>query len=209
MKFLIVDDHRLFSDGLGGLLAGIYPGIEIDREADGRAALRALDARDDYDLMLLDLRLPDVDGLEVLREMAAARLSTPVAVLSETSDYQEIYAALKEGALGFIHKSVDRAELEKAVNAILNGEKYLSDLSGNADLGDAPAPAASDLLTRRQHEVLVLLSEGLLNKQIAARLGASEHTIKIHVSAIMRKFDVRTRTACVNRAMRLGMLRGR
>lgn len=209
MKFLIVDDHKLFSDGLSTLLADIYTSPEFSCVSSGRAALEELQRDTGFDLVLLDLRLPDMDGIEVLKNMEAANIVTPTAIISATSDYQEIYAALKEGALGFIHKSIDRDELENAINMILSGEKYLSDLSSGTTDESRPLSTDGEILTRRQNEVLMLLSEGLLNKQIAERLGTSEHTIKIHVSAIMKKLGVRTRTACVNQAMRLGMLNTR
>ena len=206
MKFLIVDDHKLFSDGLSTLLSDIYTDPEFISVASGQQAIDTLNQNSSFDLVLLDLRLPDMDGIEVLKKVAAHKILVPIAIISATSNYQEIYAALKEGALGFIHKSIDRQELENAVNSILNGEKYLSDLSPAATDESQPLKTNVEILTRRQSEVLALLSEGLLNKQIAERLGTSEHTIKIHVSAIMKKLGVRTRTACVNQAIRLGMI---
>jgi DNA-binding NarL/FixJ family response regulator len=206
VKFLIVDDHKLFSEGLSTLLADIYTEPQFTCVSSGLGAIDVLGQDTSFDLVLLDLRLPDMDGIEVLKKMEIAQFLTPTAIISATSNYQEIYAALKAGALGFIHKSIDRDELEKAINTILSGEKYLSDLSGGATDEDRPLSGGGEILTRRQREVLTLLAEGLLNKQIAERLGTSEHTIKIHVSAIMKKLGVRTRTACVNQAMRLGML---
>lgn len=206
MKFLIVDDHKLFSDGLRTLLSDIYTEPEFISVANGQQAINTLNQDSSFDLVLLDLRLPDMDGIEVLNKITANEMLVPVAVISATSNYQEIYAVLKAGALGFMHKSIDRQELEKAINSILNGEKYLSDISPAATDERQSLKTNIEILTRRQNEVLALLSDGLLNKQIAERLGTSEQTIKIHVSAIMKKLGVRTRTACVSQAIRLGII---
>ncbi len=206
MKFLIVDDHKLFSDGLSTLLSDIYTEPELISVASGQQAINTLNQDSSFDLVLLDLQLPDMDGIEVLNKIAANKMLVPVAIVSATSNYQEIYAVLKAGALGFMHKSIDRQELEKAINSILNGEKYLSDLSPAATDERQSLKTNIEILTRRQSEVLALLSDGLLNKQIAERLGTSEQTIKIHVSAIMKKLGVRTRTACVSQAIRLGII---
>ena len=206
MKFLIVDDHKLFSDGLSTLLSDIYTEPELISVASGQQAINTLNQDSSFDLVLLDLLLPDMDGIEVLNKIAANKMLVPVAIVSATSNYQEIYAVLKAGALGFMHKSIDRQELEKAINSILNGEKYLSDLSPAATDERQSLKTNIEILTRRQSEVLALLSDGLLNKQIAERLGTSEQTIKIHVSAIMKKLGVRTRTACVSQAIRLGII---
>jgi len=206
LKFLIVDDHKLFSDGLSTLLSDIYTEPELISVASGQQAINTLNQDSSFDLVLLDLQLPDMDGIEVLNKIAANKMLVPVAIVSATSNYQEIYAVLKAGALGFMHKSIDRQELEKAINSILNGEKYLSDLSPAATDERQSLKTNIEILTRRQSEVLALLSDGLLNKQIAERLGTSEQTIKIHVSAIMKKLGVRTRTACVSQAIRLGII---
>lgn len=206
MKFLIVDDHKLFSDGLSTLLSDIYTEPEFISVTSGQQAINTLNQDSSFDLVLLDLRLPDMDGIEVLNKIAANKMLVPVAIISATSNYQEIYAVLKAGALGFMHKSIDRQELEKAINSILNGEKYLSDLTPAATDERQSLKKNIEILTRRQSEVLALLSDGLLNKQIAERLGTSEQTIKIHVSAIMKKLGVRTRTACVSQAIRLGII---
>jgi len=206
LKFLIVDDHKLFSDGLSTLLSDIYTEPEFISVTSGQQAINTLNQDSSFDLVLLDLRLPDMDGIEVLNKIAANKMLVPVAIISATSNYQEIYAVLKAGALGFMHKSIDRQELEKAINSILNGEKYLSDLTPAATDERQSLKKNIEILTRRQSEVLALLSDGLLNKQIAERLGTSEQTIKIHVSAIMKKLGVRTRTACVSQAIRLGII---
>ncbi len=209
MKFLIVDDHQLFSDGLGTLLGNLFPGSVTTGVAGGRAALDELATNDDYDLLLLDLRLPDMDGRAVLGAMLDHGFATPAAVISATGNAAEIRRCLDAGAIGFIHKSVDSNELKHAVERLLAGERYVSGAEP-----EAPAHAVTDYvlpdgsrLTRRQRDVLELLAEGLLNKQIAERLGTSEHTVKIHVSGIMKKLGARTRTASVNEATRLGLLR--
>jgi DNA-binding NarL/FixJ family response regulator len=209
MKFLIADDHQLFSDGLGTLLGQLFPDSSTQGVAGGGAALDELADNDDYDLLLLDLRLPDMDGRAVLGAMHDKGYSTPAAIISATGNPAEIRRCLDAGAIGFIHKSVGSDELREAVERLLEGERYVS--------GGEPEPtshavadyvlADGSRLTRRQREVLELLADGLLNKQIAERLGTSEHTVKIHVSGIMKKLGARTRTACVNEAIRLGMLR--
>ncbi|GJL82513.1 MAG: DNA-binding response regulator [marine bacterium B5-7] len=208
MDILIVDDHALFSDGLGNLLCDVFDDAHVETLTSGSRALECLNGEHAYDLVLLDLRLSDMSGISVLESLRDSDVSTPVVIISASSNAVDIRQAMDAGALGFIHKSVDRNELKMAVEQVLAGNLYTSKSAEETSRqGHTPFTLPDGgHLTRRQHDVLTLLAEGLLNKQIAERLGTSEHTIKIHVSAVMKKLGVRNRTTCVNEAVRLGLL---
>src|SRR5690606_17169700 len=149
----------------------------------------------DFDLILLDLRLPDVPGLTLLQRWQQEGRMTPVAILSASDSNQDAQAALAAGALGFIPKSADDEGLRQAVTRVLLGETL-----------PAPAPAERDQLTPRQREILLLLAEGLPNKSISRQLGLSEDTVKTHLQALFQELDVHTRTACVSSARQRGWL---
>ncbi|HBX54918.1 response regulator transcription factor [Pseudomonas sp. UBA2684] len=194
LRLLLVDDHRIFLDGLSLALAPLCPNLHI-QTAQNAAEAEACLRQDDFDLILLDLRLPDVAGLDLLQRWQQQGRLTPVAILSASDSSLDAQAALAAGALGFIPKSADSDALRQAVTRVLLGETL-------------PAPGASDKpqLTPRQREILLLLADGLPNKAISRQLGLSEDTVKTHLKALFQEFDVHTRTACVNAARQRGWL---
>ncbi|WP_422909294.1 response regulator [Pseudomonas sp. MAC6] len=194
LSLLLVDDHRIFLDGLSLALAPLCADLQI-RTAESAAAAEACLQHATFDLILLDLRLPDVPGLELLQRWQQQGRMTPVAILSASDSNLDAQAALSAGALGFIPKSANSDELRQAVTRVLLGETL-------------PAPQYGDKpqLTPRQMEILQLLAEGLPNKSISRQLGVSEDTVKTHLKSLFQEFAVHTRTACVSAARQRGWL---
>ncbi|HEX5842402.1 MAG TPA: response regulator transcription factor [Pseudomonas sp.] len=190
---LLVDDHRIFLDGLSLALAPLCANLQIHTAESAAQAEQCLQ-NGEFDLILLDLRLPDVPGLELLQRWQQQGRMTPVAILSASDSNLDAQAALAAGALGFIPKSANSDELRQAVTRVLLGETL-------------PAPAAEKpQLTPRQMEILRLLADGLPNKAIGRQLGVSEDTVKTHLKSLFQELDVHTRTACVTVARQRGWL---
>ena len=205
-RVLIVDDHSLVRDGLRSIFIDAFPACTI-LEADClEAALRTLTDQGNVDLVLLDLNIPDVShlsGLEALRDGFPA---TPVVMVSGVTDRKTVRDALAAGAAGFVPKSLKRAAIVDALMQVLSGEIFMPELEG-----DDSAAAEEDLIRTRiaslppQHRVVLgHLVAGLLNKQIAYELDVSMTTIKAHVSAILQKMNVFSRTQAVIMANKIG-----
>ncbi len=206
IRLLIVDDHPLFREALQhALTAGVAnAGVELAGSLDaGRAALE----RDDgFDLILLDLRMPGVQGLSGLIYLRTQYPNIPIVIVSASEDAGIVQKALGLGASGFIPKSAGTQTIIAAVAAVLKGDLWVPD---GYDPGASTDKETDDIvrrvatLTAQQIRVLMMLKEGLLNKQIAYELGVSEATIKAHVSAILQKLKVSSRTQAVIAASRL------
>lgn len=200
---LIVDDHPLFCDALAMTLRAVA-GIERVETADRlEAALSRLEAGPLPDVVVLDLNLPDVNGLDGLIRLRTVAGGVPVVVVSSLADNRVIGAALKAGAVGFVPKHSHRDVFRAAFEAIRDGRGYVPE--GFVPQADPAAPATQreaaiqslGLLTRQQAKILQLICEGMLNKQIAYELSIAETTVKAHVTAIMRKLGVQSRTQAV------------
>lgn len=203
IRVLIADDHAIFRQGLRLVLDGLDPGAEVIEAGDfaeARALAAALPAPD---LMLVDLRMPGMDGFAGIGALKRARPAAPVMVLSASEDGEDVFRALAAGASGYLPKSASAATIVAALRLVLAGGVHVPRelVAGGATLG-APAPPR---LTARQAEVLALIGAGHANKEIAHRLGTSEGTIKAHVAAIMRQFGVRNRVQLLLAADRAGM----
>ncbi|NCA69191.1 MAG: response regulator transcription factor [Sphingobacteriia bacterium] len=215
MKVLVADDHPLLREALGQVLRELDTGLVLREAADGLAVRRCLAEDADLDLILLDLCLPSVRGLELFEAIRRDYPMLPVVVLSGLDDVKTVRAVLAGGALGFIPKSSSHAVMLNALRLILAGGRYLPpeliapalDRDALASTGSTRAPlSVTDLgLTERQREVLVHLAQGRSNKEICRKLGLAEPTVKIHVSAILKALDVRTRTQAVVRINELGL----
>lgn len=196
---LIVDDHPLFCDALSMTLRG--PAGIARVEALGRLA-PALDRVAEHpvpDVIVLDLNLPDVNGLDGVVRMRQAAPEVPIVVVSSMDDRRLVRAALRAGVQAFLPKHAAREEFRDAFAAIARGEVHASRLALETT---APSPseeavARLALLTRQQGRILQLVSAGMMNKQIAWELSIAETTVKAHVTAIMRKLGVQTRTQAV------------
>nr|WP_298142144.1 response regulator transcription factor [uncultured Pseudomonas sp.] len=190
---LLVDDHRIFLDGLSLALAPLCPDLLI-RTAETAAEAETWLDKQEFDLVLLDLRLPDVPGLELLQRWQQQGRMAPVAILSASDSTLDAQAAIAAGALGFIPKSANSDELRQAVTRVLLGETL------------PPPTNERSQLTPRQQEILMLLADGLPNKAISRQLGVSEDTVKTHLKALFQELDAHTRTACVSAARQRGWL---
>ena len=200
MKILIVDDHPLIQEALQHVLAALDPALELIQAQDASEAHAALSREPDTDLILLDLALPDSDGFELLGDLRREWPGMPVLVLSATHDRSTVEHALDLGAMGFIPKTANTRVLLEALRLVLSGGVYLPSESGRANGGIRPrAVTRPDQLglTLRQADVLKLLVQGKPNKLICRDLRLSEGTVKVHVSAILRALNVRTRTQVV------------
>lgn len=206
-KFLIADDHPLFRGALKQALQGMGDHIEILETGTFEGVKSLLRENSDIDLVLLDLHMPGASGLSGLIALKGIESTVPVAVISAYDDVPTIRRALDLGASGFISKSSGVEGIRKGVETILAGGVWTSE---EIDLGVEVDPEISDLihriqtLTPQQTRVLSMLAEGLLNKQIAYELSVSEATIKAHVSAVLQKLGVDSRTQAVIRLARIG-----
>lgn len=199
---LIVEDHPLFSEALTMTLRN-FVGIERIETADRLAtALTRLKTGPLPDVILLDLHLPDVTGMDGLIRLHQAAEGVPIMVVSSLADARVISAAMKAGAAGFVPKHSQREVFRAAFDRVRAGERYTPDgyQPGASDAGPTPqqdAIARLRRLTRQQAVILQLICEGKLNKQIAYDLSVAETTVKAHVTAIMRKLGVYSRTQAV------------
>ncbi len=200
IRIVVVDDHPLFRGALTQALHSAINGARIDQAA-SLADLEALIAdRVDTDLVLLDLAMPGVQGLSGLLLLRAQHPDIPVVVVSAHDDPATIRKCMEFGASGYVPKSLSVEEIRAAVETVLGGGIWVPsdiDLSRPADSNADDVVARLSTLTPQQVRVLMMLGQGLLNKQIAFQLGVSEATIKAHVSAILQKLDVDSRTQAV------------
>jgi DNA-binding NarL/FixJ family response regulator len=206
-KFVIADDHPLFRGALKQALAGIADVATILEAGDFEATKALVAANEDVDLVLLDLSMPGASGLSGLISLRGIHSAVPMVVVSAHDDAETIRRALELGASGFISKSASMEEIRAAVTTVLSGGITAP---VGIDLGVERDPEISDLikrlqsLTPQQARVLGMLAEGLLNKQIAYELGVSEATIKAHVSAVLQKLGVDSRTQAVILLSKIG-----
>ncbi|ORE97874.1 response regulator transcription factor [Aurantimonas sp. 22II-16-19i] len=206
--FIVADDHPLFRGALKEILLSLPQGAEIVEAADFDQAAAALERHGDADLLLLDLAMPGTSGLSGLALLRAEHPSVPIAIVSASEDSQIIARALDLGASGFIPKSAGFDEIRTAIVRLLSGDVWLPgdvslDAPGDPDVADLIARVKT--LTPQQTRVLSMLGRGLLNKQIAYELGVSEPTIKAHVSAVLLKLGVDSRTQAVIQLGKLGI----
>lgn len=212
MKVLIVDDHPVLRDGFSALLQQSNPDNTILQAQDADEGLAIAASVSDIDVIVLDLEMPGMKGLQALAELGRKRPEVPVIVLSSSEDPHDVRQSLASGALGYVPKSASQSVLLSAIGLVLNGELYVPPLILAADTqllrGRPPkaTPENNQLLTTRQIQILQLLSDGLANKSIAARLGLSEKTIKVHIGAIFRALHVSNRTQAAAAARKAGII---
>ena len=204
---IIADDHPLFRGALKQALLGIEGNPSIVEAGDFEAARTAATDNSNADLLLLDLTMPGVSGLSGLIALRAEFPSLPVVIVSASDDPVTIRRALDLGASGFISKSAAIDEIRSAIASVLDGNIYVPNGYERGSENDAEVAdliARLRTLTPQQWRVLSMLAEGLLNKQIAYELGVSEATIKAHVSAILLKLNVDSRTQAVIQLQKIG-----
>lgn len=199
-RIIIVDDHPLFRDALNDSLVSAFGDLSTRQCGSLLELVELLKLDSDVDLILLDLNMPGVQGFSGLLFLRAQYPSIPVLIVSATGDAATINRALQFGASGFVPKSRSIEEIRRAVRVVTEGEIWVPP---DIDLSQAKSSEEEELvaklasLTPQQVRVLVMLGDGLLNKQIAYELGVSEATIKAHVSAILQKLNVDSRTQAV------------
>ncbi|MET4000756.1 MULTISPECIES: response regulator transcription factor [unclassified Marinobacterium] len=208
-KIIIADDHPLFRAALRQAVTQAVPGVEIV-EADSLAAVQEkVEQHGDADLVLLDIHMPGTHGFSGLVFLRGQHPGVPVVVVSGSEQPHVMKRAIDYGASGFIPKSAPLETISEAITAVLEGEEWLpqelTENMGDVSEEDQQFAAALASLTPQQFRVLTMLTEGLLNKQIAYELSVSEATIKAHVTAILRKLGVHSRTQAVIAAQRLGV----
>jgi DNA-binding NarL/FixJ family response regulator len=203
---VIADDHPLFRDALRQALVGVVASARIDEAGSFEELTALLDQDSDVDLVLLDLTMPGISGFSGLIYLRAQFPAIPVVIVSASDDGGTIRQSLDFGASGFIPKRFGVDTLRDAITKVLGGDVWVP---ADTDLSSATDPDLMRLrdrlvtLTPQQVRVLMMLSEGLLNKQIAYELGVSEATIKAHVSAILQKLGVESRTQAVIAAAKI------
>jgi DNA-binding NarL/FixJ family response regulator len=205
-RIVIVDDHPLFRGALAQALASSIDRAEIVETGSLDEVIALLAGDDAVDLILLDLTMPGVQGLSGLLYMRAEHPQIPVVIVSASEDAATIRRALEFGASGYIPKSLPVDQIRHAVAQVLDGAVWTPPEIeiGQADGSSGEVIARLSTLTPQQVRVLMMLGEGLLNKQIAYRLGVSEATIKAHVSAILQKLGVDSRTQAVIAINKIG-----
>lgn len=211
MKVLLIDDHTLFRLGLKGLLE--RSGIEVVGAASsGQEGLRKAQELAP-DVILLDMRMPDMDGLAVLRNLREQGVSVPITILTTSEEERDLVECLRSGAQGYLLKDMDPEDLVAALRKIVVGESVVAPqlasalakaLQQKSSTPSIPETPLSDL-TPREREIIAHLAEGQSNKAIARDLGISDGTVKLHVKAILRKLNVRSRVEAAVIAVEQGL----
>ncbi len=198
MRILLIDDHALFRAGLQELLE--RRGIEVIAAlGDCREGLSAVE-REQPDVVLLDMRMPEMNGIQMLCTLREKQLTMPIAMLTTSEEEKDVIDALQNGAQGYLLKDMEPDELIDALREIVTGgtvvARQLTGVLAKAVQGESEVALARDAfsdLTPREREILCHLAEGQSNKVIARNLGISDGTVKLHVKAILRKLDVHSR----------------
>ena len=209
LRVLLIDDHTLFRVGLEGLLA--HRSIDVIASiGDGREGLQCA-ADLNPDIVLLDMRMPDINGIGVLKKLRETGFQNPVVMLTTSTDEHDLVESLRNGAQGYLLKDMEPDDLVLALRDIVAGKTVVApDLApvlakvvqGDGTLPDEASPF--DELTPREGEILSLLAEGQSNKVIARNLGISDGTVKLHVKAILRKLSVHSRVEAAVMAVEHG-----
>ena len=212
MKILLIDDHALFRDGIVLLLEDLNLGCEIFEASSYEQAKDLMAIHGHFDLILLDLGLPGMSYLEALQSIREQLPNSPVAVLSGTEDKGMIEQAFSYGVSGYLLKSLSTQVISKALQLILSGgvyvpSKILQNTINNNNTINLTAVTLEQALTPRQCDVLKELAKGLSNKEIGRILNLTESTVRVHVAAILRSFNVKNRTQAVQYALQHSWLK--
>ena len=209
IRVLIVDDHEVVREGLRSILATAEDVELVGEAADGSEAVR-LAAELSPDIVLMDLSMPGVGGIEAIEQIKALALPLEIVILTTYDDDDLIIRGLRAGARGYLLKDAGRKALFDSIRAAHRGELLLPSAVAERVMThlEQPKPARPNDLTAREFEVLVLMADGAANKQIAGRLEIAERTVKAHVTSIFMKLEVNSRTEAVAVALRNGLLPG-
>ena len=212
IKVMIVDDHIVVRDGLASMMGRRKDFAVVGQASDGVEAVeKALELRPD--VILMDLRMPEMDGVEAMRRIRADNADVNFIVLTTFDSDEYIFEAIEAGAKAYLLKDASRDELFRAVQAVNSGESLIEPgvasrvLDRLAQLSRQRSEPAGSVLSGREVEVLQLMARGSANKEIAASLSVSESTVKTHVANIFTKLDVSHRTEAVTEALQKGIIK--
>ncbi|HKE54309.1 MAG TPA: response regulator transcription factor [Actinomycetota bacterium] len=213
MKVLVVDDHALVRRGMGHVIRECFPDAEILEAGNAKEAIETLSAHP-IDIALVDVRMPDADGLELLHDIKGSWPKLPVIMLTSFDHAHYVRRALAEGAAGYMLKDATPDDLEQAINVAMSGggnvlspkviQNLFESMEGGSGGEGSPARAAGSL-TQRETDILALLAEGKSNRDISRALFLSEKTVKAHLAAIFRKLSVTNRTQAAMAAVSMGI----
>jgi len=208
MRVLLADDHALVRDGIASLLRAW--GHEVVGQASDGAEAIELVARLQPDLVLMDVRMPAVSGLDATREIAARHAGVSIVMLTVSEEESDLFAAIKAGAHGYLLKNLESHQLRAMLEAVARGEPAITPATAARIIDEFGrrdrAAADPDRLTDRELDVLRLVTGGLRNKEIATRLEISENTVKYHLGHILAKLHAESRTELAARAVREGLV---
>lgn len=212
LKLLVIEDHALVREGLTQTLRQLDVDVTVEEAADCESGCAILANADDFDLVLLDLALPGIDGITCLGLMRQRHPALPIVIVSAYDDAHTVNRALKAGAAGFVPKTYSGERLLEALRTVLDGTIFVPEqtlpsqqgprLSAPPSKGVTPAEIG---LTDRQSDVLTLMSKGRSNREIAELLGVSEGTVKVHLTAIFKTLGVSSRTQALVVIARRGL----
>ena len=213
MKILIVDDHALVRRGMSYVVKEGFPDADVVEAESSAAALEVLRATKAFDLALVDVRMPDLDGLELLRVVKGEWPDVPVIMLSTYENAPYVKRALADGAAGYLLKDATPEDLSQAINVAMSGSgnvlspRVIQNLFEDQESSNASSNGRRSeySLTQREHDILALLAEGRSNREIAGALYLSEKTVKAHLAAIFRKLGVTNRTQAAMMAVQMGV----
>ncbi len=213
MRILIVDDHSLVRRGMTYVVKEGFPDADVLEAESSAAAIEAVRSVDgEVDLALVDVRMPDLDGLELLRELKGEWSEMPVIMLSTYDNAPYVKRALADGASGYLLKDATPEDLSQAINVAMSGSgnvlspRVIQNLFEDQETTGLNNGRRSEYnLTQREHDILALLAEGRSNREIAGALFLSEKTVKAHLAAIFRKLGVTNRTQAAMMAVQMGV----
>ena len=210
MRILVADDHALVRDGISSLLEAA--GFDVVGQAgDGLEVLDAVDSLKP-DLVLMDISMPEMSGLDALREIKVAHPMVIVVMLTVSDEESDLFEALRAGAKGYLLKNMDSASFVDELRKLEQGAMAIDPtavsriVEGYVELSRGGSQVEKGILTRREIELLTLVAQGLSNKAIAQELSVSENTVKYHIRQILHKLAVQNRTEAVTAAIRLGLI---
>ena len=211
LRLVVVDDHALFRRGLVGLLEDMPEFTVVGQAGDGQQALPLIE-KIRPDVVLLDLNMPNMDGIATLRALRERRLPVKVLMLTISQTDVDLLDAIRAGADGYLLKNTEPDDLRRAIRRVAEGQGALSPEVTGPVLRAVSRPATADqtnLLSERELEVLGCLVDGLTTQQISSRLFISENTVKTHVRHIFEKLEVSNRAKAVGKALQMGIIKRR